>query len=265
MGTVGSAFAHYFEKKGKKPVLYDKFKKSHPKEKINGADIIFICVPTPYRKKGGFDLSLVEETVSFIEEGKTIVIKSTVLPGSTDRLQEENPGKKILFSPEFLREATAKKDIFKPKRQIVGFTEKSKDVAQDVLDILPPAPFEMVMPAKEAEMVKYFGNTFLASKVIFANQIYDLCEKLGIDYDLVRKAASADERIGKSHLDVWHADYRGYGGKCFPKDIKALIQLADEAEVDLSFHKAVEEINNRLMKEQGVGDPEKLSAKDEND
>ena len=103
------------------------------------------------------------------------------------------------------------------------------------------------MPSGEAEMVKYFGNTWFATKVIFANQIYDLCQKLGIDYERIMEASAADKRIGRTHLDVFHKGYRGYGGKCLPKDIKALIQFADGKGVDLKLHKTVEEINNKLV------------------
>ncbi|MBA7711914.1 hypothetical protein ES703_120881 [subsurface metagenome] len=113
------------------------------------------------------------------------------------------------------------------------------------------------MPATEAELVKYFGNTWFSVKVSFANQMYDLCQKLDIDYDRMVEAAAADKRIGRTHLNIFHKDYRGYGGKCLPKDIKALIQLADTKGVDLKLHKIAEEINNELMKQQGIEDPEK--------
>jgi UDP-glucose 6-dehydrogenase len=109
------------------------------------------------------------------------------------------------------------------------------------------APFERVMRAREAEMVKYFGNTWFSTKVVFANQIYDLCEALGIDYDIVKEGASADKRIGRTHLDVFHKGYRGYGGKCLPKDTRALIQLGDQLGVELALLKRVEELNNALV------------------
>ncbi len=262
VGTVGGALKHFFEKKGRAPLFYDGPKELGSKKKVNGADIVFITVPTPFKEEKGFDLSLVDEAISYLEPGKIVIIKSTVLPGSTDKLQEKYIEHKLLFSPEFLREASAKKDILAPERQIVGFTEKSKDVAERVLEILPPAPFKKIMRAKEAEMVKYFGNTFLALKVIFANQIYDLCQKMDIDYEVVKEAAVADGRIGDTHLNVFHAGYRGYGGKCFPKDIRALIQLGDRVGAELELHKLAEKINNNLMKKQGLKDPEDLSAED---
>jgi len=111
-------------------------------------------------------------------------------------------------------------------------------------------------------MIKYFGNTWFAVKVTFANQMHDLCGKVGVNYDKVMEAAAADKRIGRSHLEVWHKDYRGYGGKCIPKDIRSLIQFADSVVVDLKLHKTAEELNNRLMREQGIEDPEKFSKRE---
>lgn len=262
VGMVGGTLKNYFEKKGRKIFLYDKGKKIGSLKEINKADIIFICVPTPFQKDKGFDLSFVEDVVSKIKGRKIIVIKSTVLPGTTEKLQKKYPRHKFLFNPEFLSELTADQDMEYPDRQIIGYTNKSYHVAGDILQILPLAPYEKIMPATEAEMVKYFGNTWFSIKVIFANQIYDLCQKLKINYDNVMEAAAADKRIGRSHLEVWHKGYRGYGGKCLPKDIKAFIQFADSLGVDLKLHKTAEEINNQLMKEQGIENPETFSKRD---
>ncbi len=262
VGMVGGALKRYFEKEGRKPLLYDNGKNLGSVEEVNQADAIFICVPTPFDKEKGFDLSFVEDAVSKIENEKIVVIKSTVLPGTTDGFQQKYPQHKFLFNPEFLVEAKADEGMQNPDRQIVGYTQKSQDVAEMIMALLPRAPFERIISAKEAEMVKYFGNTFLSVKVIFGVQMYQLCKKLGIDYEIVRECASADPRIGPSHLDVYHGGYLGYGGKCLPKDIRALIQLANSREVDLKLHKTVEEINNQLMKEQGIEDPEKFSKRE---
>src|SRR3989344_3951509 len=139
-----------------------------------------------------------------------------------------------------------------PLRQIVGHTEKSQGIAQQILEMLPPAPLAKIIGAEEAEMVKYFGNTFLALKVIFANQIADLCERLGIDYETVRECAGADPRIGQGHLNVRHSGYRGYGGKCFPKDMRAFIRFAREKGLELRLHEVGESLNAELMKLQGI-------------
>lgn len=264
VGMVGGALRRYFEQKREiKPFLYDPGKNLGSVEEVNQADVIFICVPTPYRKDGkGFDLSFVEDAFNNIKGEKIVVIKSTVLPGTTETLQKKYPQHKILVNPEFLTELTADQDMQYPDRQIVGYTEKSYNVAGDIMQILPLAPFERIMPATEAEMVKYFGNTWFSTKVTFANQMYDLCQALGINYERVMEAAAADKRIGRSHLEVWHKGYRGFGGKCLPKDHKALIQLADSKGVDLKLHKIVDAINEELMKKQGIEDPEKFSKRE---
>jgi UDPglucose 6-dehydrogenase len=262
IGMVGGALKGYFEKNNKNPLLYDKYKKIGSIKEVNRANVIFICVPTPYDKKKGFDLSSVESSIRNISGKKIIIIKSTVLPGVTEKFQKKYPQHKFLFNPEFLTEFSPDQDMCYPDRQIVGFTPKSYDVAGDILQLLPLAPFVRILPATEAEMVKCFGNTWLSTKVIFANQIYDLCKALGINYDQVVECAGADKRIGRSHLEIWHGGFRGYGGKCLPKDIQAFIQFADKHGVDLKLHKTVEKINNQLMKEQGIKDQEKFSRRE---
>ena len=259
VGMVGNALKNFFEQKRIKSFLYDKGKNLGSVSEANQGDVIFICVPTPFDKEKGFDLSFVEEACNNILGSKILVIKSTVLPGTTEKLQKKYPQHKFLFNPEFLTEATANQDMSHPDRQIIGYTKKSYTIAKDILQILPLAPFERIMPASEAEMVKYFGNTWFSIKVIFANQIYDLCQKLGIDYNKVMEAGAADKRIGRTHLEIIHKGYRGYGGKCLLKDIKALIQLADNNDVDLKLHKTADQINQKLMEKQNIRDPEKFS------
>jgi len=257
-GMVGGAMQHYLEKKEEIELfLYDKGKNIGSPEEVNKAEIVFVCVPTPYLKGDkGFDLSYVEETFNMLQGEKVVVIKSTIMPGTTEMLQKKYPQHKILMNPEFLTEETADQDMSYPDRQIVGYTEESQTVAGDVIQLLPLAPFERILPATEAEVVKYFGNTWFSIKVSFANQMYDLCQVLGVDYDRMVEAAAADKRIGRTHLNIFHKGYRGYGGKCLVKDIRALIQLANSKNIDLKLHKVAEEINNELMKQQGIDNPE---------
>lgn len=263
VGMVGGALKKYFESKGIQPSVYDKGKKYGSMSEVNKADVIFLCVPTPFDKeKKSFDLTYVEESCQNISGNKIIVIKSTIVPGSTQKLQNKYSQHKFLFNPEFLVEERANQDMLNPDRQIIGYTDKSKEEAQAILNLLPKAPYENIIRSSEAEMIKYFGNNFLAVKVTFGNQMYALCQKLGIDYEVVRKGASADERIGPSHLDVKHGGYFGYGGKCLNKDIRALIQLANDNGIDLKLHKTTEEINNKLMEEQGIENPETYSIRD---
>ncbi len=257
LGMVGGAMFRYFEKlrglvPGETLIGYDPAKEGFGDlPALQRAEAVFVAVPTPYLTgedgKTGFDLSFVRSAIAALEGSKVVVIKSTVLPGATDRLQAEFPAHKILFNPEFLTEVTADQDMNYPDRQLIGYTKASYNVAADVMHLLPMAPFERMMPAKEAEMVKYFGNTWFAAKVVFANQIYDLCQAVGVDYDVVKEAAAADKRIGRSHLEVFHKGYRGYGGKCLPKDTRALIELGDRLGVEMALLKRVEELNNALV------------------
>jgi len=247
-GMVGGALKRYFEGQGRKVFVYDKGKNEGSIEEVNRADMIFVCVPTPYDKDAnGFDLSYVKDALNAIQGEKIAVIKSTVVPGTTETLQKDYPNLKLMYNPEFLTEVTADQDTTYPDRQLVGVTEKSYGVAGDVMAVLPLAPFERIIPVTIAEMVKYFGNSWFSTKVVFANQMYDLCKKMAIDYDTVRECVSADKRIGRTHLEIFHKGYRGYGGKCLPKDTRSLIQLGDKLGVDLELLKAVEEINNRLV------------------
>lgn len=246
-GMVGGAVKRYFEKRGVTPLVFDKYKNEGALEEVNRAEMVFVCVPTPYDEAaGGFDLSFVRSAVNSLIGRKIVVMKSTVLPGTTDALQKEFQAHKFLFNPEFLTQSSADNDMSFPDRQIVGYTEKSFDVAGSLMRILPLAPFERIVPAREAEMIKYFGNTWFSAKVVFANQIYDLCAKLGIDYDIVRECVGADKRIGSSHLEIFHGGYRGYGGACLPKDTRALIQFGEKIGVQMDLLKKVEEINNKL-------------------
>ena len=252
IGMVGGAIQRYFESGEQELFFYDKFKNAGSLEEINKADVIFIAVPTPFDNIKGFDASAVEDAIKNISGSKIIVIKSTVVPGTIESLQERYPQHKILFNPEFLTEATADHDMQHPDRQIIGYTKNSFDVAEDVLKILPDAQFKKIIPATEAELVKYFSNCFYSVKVVYANQVYDLCQKLGINYDFVKECGLADKWIGKNHLEVFHKGYRGYGGSCLPKDIRALIELGDKIGVDMKLLKTTESINNEL-KNNGKG------------
>lgn len=246
-GMVGGALQRYFESVGVTPFTYDKGKNEGAVADVNKADVVFVAVPTPYDEAtGGFDLSYVRDALNALTGEKIVVLKSTVVPGTTAALQQEYPQHRLMYNPEFLTEMTADQDMKFPDRQILGVTDKSFTAAGDIMAMLPLAPFERVVPSTAAEMTKYYGNTWFSTKVVFANQMYDLCQKVGVDYDTVRECAAADKRIGRTHLEVFHKGYRGYGGKCLPKDTRALIQLGDKLGVEMALLKKVEELNNRL-------------------
>ena len=249
-GFVGSAIANYYKSNGREVKVYDKFKDSDPVEEVVKQDYIFIAVPTPHKEDMGIDLEAMDDAManaSKAEKGKPVIIKSTIIPGTTDKYQKQYPDLKIMFNPEFLTERTAVQDFQFPDRQILGFTKESYNIAGDILKLLPLAPFERIIPAIEAETIKYFNNTWFAVKVTFANQFYDVCQKIGVDYNQVMECASADRRMtGTSHLKVDHDGYRGYGGKCLPKDVRAIISYADKLGVDMKLLKIAEEINKEL-------------------
>lgn len=264
-GMVGGALDRYFKSVGMEAGLYDPPKGLVNQDVLARADVIFIAVPTPYYLDGsGFDDSFLNQAIQAIPKaGKTIVLKSTVTPGTTDTMQEKYPEHRFLFNPEFLTEATADFDMVKPNRQIVGFTPQSRQDAELIMNLLPRAPFKKITSAKTAELVKYFGNAFYTLKVTYANQMFDLCKKLDIDYDQVKECAQADPMVGKNHLNIFHKGYRGYGGKCLPKDTRAIIQLAKLNDTDLTLLEAAENYNNGLISSQGldihwqVGSPKK--------
>ncbi|MBI4049967.1 MAG: UDP-glucose/GDP-mannose dehydrogenase family protein [Candidatus Doudnabacteria bacterium] len=257
-GIVGSAVKNFFPD----AAVYDKYKPMDSIEEVGQRRFIFICVPTPYQ--GALDLSIVDEaianTVTHLSnpEDQLIVLKSTALPGTTDNYQKKYPDVNFAFNPEFLRDKTANEDFINNDRQIVGYTSKTKGstLVSELAAILPPAPYAKLMRAVDAEMIKYAGNTFLALQVIFANQIFDICQAAGISYELVKDALKADKRIGKSHWEIFHTEsslssnigeaYRGYGGKCFPKDINSLIAQGRALGVDMALFEAGREINLEL-------------------
>ncbi len=252
LGYVGTPIKEWFESHGADVFAYDKFKKIGSVEEVNRADIIFIAVPTPFHEDGrGYDDSAVRESLANIEDGKIAVIKSTIVPGSTKKFQEMCPKKVILFNPEFLRAKTAKEDFLHPSIQVVGYaSEKGKKVAPKILELLPKADFSEITTSTEAEVLKYWINSYLATRVVFANEIYDLCEALGdANYDAVKKCLVHDPRIGSSHWDVHDDGYRGYGGFCFPKDTQAIAQRAKELNMRLRLIEVAHEVNSRLRGE----------------
>ncbi len=235
-GIVGQAVEYGF--KGEQIFIYDKYKDYLSLEEVcKKSEFIFICVPTPILEDGsGIDLSIVEENVDQIAKyidgtDKIIIIKSTSVPGTTARMAKKYPNVNFAFNPEFLTEANFLEDFVNSDRCVIGSFDDltSRRLVSLYKKHFPKMPIFQSDPTT-AEMVKYMANCYLATKVIFANEMFDLCEKLGIKYEEVKKLTVADHRIFDSHLDV--TTMRGFGGKCFPKDMMALIGLADKLGVD---------------------------------
>jgi UDPglucose 6-dehydrogenase len=246
LGTVGGALWEWFKNQPVELLLYDKFKQIGSLGEINQAEVVFICVPTPFIKGSGFDISAVNEAVSAINGIKIVVIKSTVVPGTTERLQKEFPQHKFLMNPEFLREVSAVEDMIHPERQVIGCTQASQNLAQNILTLLPPAPYSKIFTATTVELIKYFGNIFLAAKVVLANEIYDVCDNLGVNYEDIAEAVAHDSRIGTSHLKI-DPSARGYGGKCLPKDVNAFVELTTKLGLESLLICAIAEHNRRYI------------------
>ncbi len=231
-GFIGKSYADDMERRGYSVVRYALEKPyAANREKIAACDIVFIAVPTPTTPKG-FNYAAVEASLKLVGRGKAAVIKSTVLPGTTAKLQKKFPSLYVMHSPEFLVLKQAAEDAARPLRNIIGVvkqTPAAKAKAKQVLKVLPRAPYELVCPIEEAELIKYAGNFFLYLKVLYANLMYEMAEATGADYELIRAAVAADPRIGPSHLQVLHDSGhrgarkgRGAGGVCFIKDVAAL-------------------------------------------
>jgi len=269
IGMVGSPLARWFAesgyRRGKELFLYDIDVKKNYFDDINGAEIVFITLPTPRNPKdGSCDTSIVEGAISKLRPGKIVVIKSTVPPGTTEYFQKKYPKHKFLFNPEFLTESRAWEDMVRPDRQIVGFTKKSIDGANFVLGLLPKAPFmspwgtgtynQVRLTATEAEFVKYAGNLHFVRKVNWANSLAKASQALGANYESVRRGMAADYRIGDSHLDVNHGGYKGFGGFCFPKDSVAFMNFAKKHKLNDIYELLAADwkFNEGILKEQGL-------------
>jgi glycosyltransferase involved in cell wall biosynthesis len=261
-GFIGKNYADELEGRGFTVVRYaleEPYRDN--KEKIKECDIVFIAVPTP-TTPDGFSDAIVREAVALVGDGKVALIKSTMLPGMTEKIQTQYPEKIVMHSPEFLREATAAYDAAHPDRNIVGIctdTPEVRALAQKVISILPPAPFELVCSAVEAEFIKYAGNNWLYIKVVYVNILYDFVQKLGGNYENVRDAFAADPRMGRSHLDPVHQSGhggpagRGAGGHCFIKDFAAFRSMYErvfpEDSQGIEALKAMEEKNVQLLRD----------------
>lgn len=223
-GWIGKNYADDFERRGFDVIRYSLEEPYvQNREKIKECDIVFIAVPTP-TSVHGFDSSILRAALKSVGQGKIAVIKSTILPGTTESIQAENKDIFVLHSPEFLEESSAAYNAANPNRNIIGIPSESDEYhekAREVLAVLPYAPYQTVCRAKEAELIKYAGNCFLYFKVIFANLFADLAEKHGCRWEAIRDAVAADPRIGRSHLDPMHKSGRGAGGHCFIKDFAA--------------------------------------------
>lgn len=243
-GHVGGAMKELF----KDASVYDPFKKLGSQAEINGCDAAFICVPTPMGKDGVCDTTAVEEVIAWCQ-AKVLILRSTVTVGFTQAMSEKYH-KAIVFQPEYYGETVAHPFRDLSDRSWLSFGGDPKAVALAVnayKTVMTSNVRILQAPSGEVEMAKYMENAFLATKVTFVNEMYDLCEKLGLDYNQVREIWTADPRIGTSHTFIYE-DNRGYGGSCLPKDIAELHHLEKVSGVDDTLVSAVIAKNKKYGK-----------------
>ena len=263
-GFVGRATGEGFVSNPKNKVFwYDKFKESPNtlEEVVKKSDFVFVCVPTPiFEDYSGMDMGIVIGVVDQVAEilsssakateDKVLIIKSTSLPGTAKKLAIKYPKINFIMNPEFLTQKNANHDFLNPSRTVIG--AESKDVALKVIKIYKTIlsknqPY-VVTDTTSAEVIKYMSNLMLASKVLLANEFYELSKKVGANYLDVQKAVESDPRIG-THLGVPGPDGdMGFGGACFPKDMDGILGLAKKLKLDVSALEAIWKKNLKVRK-----------------
>ncbi len=221
------------------------------KEGVDGAEVIFLALPTPPEENGSADLKYIlrvaDKLGPLLKHFTVIVDKSTVPVGTCEKVRNRiAAGTDVAFdvvsNPEFLREGVAVEDFMKPDRVVIGTT--SEKAQKTMSELFAPLVRQgnpiLFMDERSAELTKYAANAFLATKITFMNEIANLCEKFGANVDAVRKGIGTDDRIGKRFLFAGI----GYGGSCFPKDVRALANSSDEADYDFKILNAVMQVNS---------------------
>ena len=261
IGIIGQGYVGTAIKVGFEPYYtvetYDKYDgmKSTVQltDMVETCKVIFVCVPTPMDTDGTCHTDIVESVVKEIDDRvdlanipkPTVVIKSTVPPGTTDRLHRKYKGVDVIFNPEFLTEMNFIEDFKNQSRIILGGVRRGTSLLRQVYSKVFPHATIVKTNAKYAETVKYFINCFLGTKVSFANEMKMLCDEIDIDYDKVVEYATYDERLGKSHWAVPGPDGElGFGGHCLPKDISAIVNGYG----DMELLQAVLKVNDRVRK-----------------
>lgn len=230
----------------------DESKCNSTKERVLECETIFVCLPTPMNEDGSCYTGYVEQAIADINEVgkcKRAVIKSTIPPGTTEKFNLKYKNVSVIFNPEFLTERNAVKDFENQKRIILGGPRPATTHLKRVYSVAFNDVHIIKTGSTHAEFIKYITNCYLANKVSFANEMYQMATKMGLDYDKVLEYALFDERLGTSHWAVKGPDgYAGFGGHCLPKDLNALIAVAEEIGIDPIMMKATREKNDEVRK-----------------
>ena len=261
-GFVGSAVQHGFSPNvgcDAEVRVYDKDPTKSLNsidETINFSDFVFISVPTPTKKDGNIDLTILESVINDIsnvsKNNDTIfLIRSTIIPGTTRSLQLKFPNLKLVFNPEFLTERSANFDFINQSRYIFGGDKKNTEKTAELFKWrFGKAISVLETDYESAELIKYMANTFFATKISFLNDMKLLSDKCDANWNDVIDGFVQDGRIGHSHLNVpgWDGKY-GFGGSCFPKDIQAIIAFGDSLGLDMTVLKGAWETNLKVRPE----------------
>jgi nucleotide sugar dehydrogenase len=227
-------------------------------EVLDQSDFIFISVPTPSNADGTISLNIlttcldeINEYLSTIKNNPIILIRSTVIPGTTNNLQNLFPKLNLVFNPEFLTERSANFDFISQTRYILGGEPDLTDKVASLYKMRFGKHITIIeTDFQTAELIKYMCNTFFATKVSFLNEMYQLSENLNLNWDKALQGFVSDGRVGHSHVNVpGHDGKLGFGGSCFPKDIQALIHYADSQNINLNVLKGAWETNLEVRPE----------------
>ena len=257
VGIIGNGFVGESQAFAFSPIAdvrvydIDPLKSTTTLEDVHTCDFIFVCVPTPMKSSGEQDLSYVESVFEHANSGPVYIIKSTVLPGTTKQLQTRYKDLNIIFNPEFLTERTAKLDMLTQARIVLG----GKREMTNKVELLYSSRFMnrhfIHTDSTTAELIKYMNNSFFATKVSIMNEFHRLSNALGANWNDALYGFASDGRIGDSHLHVPGPDGKlGYGGTCFPKDVNAIVTLAEELGTPLNTIAAGWKTNLEVRPEQ---------------
>jgi len=251
LGHVGRNVVERLTAVGVDVVSYDRQSGAeYPEARLAQCSFLVVCVGTPGLPDGRPDLEDVYDAVT-LAPCRRILLRSTVPPGTTDALAKET-GKDVCFSPEYFGETVfsqnrwqrwAGDDLF---QVLGGPAEVTSWFAGALTSIYGPEPRMFQCTATEAEIAKYLENSYFAVKVTFVNEFYELCLRAGADWHTVREAWLLDPRVERDHTAVF-AESRGFGGRCLPKDVDAILEVADELGVDLSVLRATRDANAKYL------------------